>query len=172
MIGELQSVVRMEARDDGSVQIVEGHVGPEGSPAVGARHVSLAGLLPLKSQGGPAGDTVRITRLTDIVLPSALTFGAKLRFASESYGAVPGPQGLATSYVLSCEAKRASEATAIFPSLTGRAIGLSCLCLAGESDATVELAFLEDLGIVVRLGYDSVTTGSLQPTFVRFDIER
>lgn len=173
VIGELQSVMRLVAHDDGSVQTEESHIGPEGSPAVGSRHVSLAGVLPLKSQGGPASDTtVRITRLTAIVLPAALTPGAKLRFATESYGAVPGPQGLATSYVLSCEAKQASEAAAIFPNLTGRAIGLSCLYLAGESHATVELAFLEDLGIVVRLGYDSVTTGSLQSTFVRFDIDR
>lgn len=172
VIGEMQSVVRVVARGDGSVQTEESHVGPEGSPAAGSRHVSLAGLLPLKSQGLAGDTTVRITRLTDIVLPAALTPGAKLEFASESYGAVPGPLGLATSYVLNCEAKQASEAAAIFPSLTGRAVGLSCLYLAGESHATVELAFLEDLGIVVRLGYDSVTLGSLQPTFVRFDIER
>jgi hypothetical protein len=87
---------------------------------------------------------------------------------------VPGRISLRSYFDQAVDAGMGSlEAKSTFPNLTGRAVKLSCLYFADKLDATVELAFLEDLGIAIRTGYESLTLGSLQHTaFVRFDIER
>ncbi|MDR1461628.1 MAG: hypothetical protein LBI68_00545 [Azoarcus sp.] len=143
------------------------------SPSFNVQRLILAGpgSMQLKARMSTMSDG-RITLTTDLKVESPSTMpkkGDNLRVTKVLKEQPPKPGDRETQSSQSCIVDDEFDAKDVFPSLTGRAYRLSCT-FNNNSDTSV-IAYLEDLGINVRLGSKS-KSGNKTYRITQFSVER
>lgn len=159
--GNFSEVV--ENNGDGLVTITEDY------RAFKIKRLSSGGLVQLKARMNDGSSSVYLTDSLTLSLPEDFNSGDGLSY-TQTITAVPGHAGSQPKITgMDCTVGEAFDASEIFATLAGRAIPLRCRNDKGEPQGR---ALLEALGVVVIYTRDTDASGSAQPRYTRFDVER
>jgi hypothetical protein len=139
------------------------------SSSFNVQRLMLGGMVQLKSRMNGIGDgRVYLTTNLQMTLPTVMEKGAKINMTSIAKSEPEKTGDKENSLSMFCEVGEQFDAEEIFRELTGKAHKLTCM--RGDAE-TSELAFLDDLGIVVTLSSKS-RYGNGAYKFTRFEIEK